>query len=637
MALSCVLIYIVLLSACGCFFLRKWKIEPLLLFPVGFVIGSILMGGGMFLLVSTGHVSPIPIIILVAGIAALGIFGIPTTLRSLKETKCFLCSHVYTGKYRVLLVILLFVGLVVYLASAYTPPRSGDAMRYHLAQIKETVKYGGFVYRPYYHYNFPQYFHYLFIPVFMLVGGVGVKLSVCFYSVLVVAVVLYLSVRTEQTKSLLFLALFLIFTPLYTREATTVNNDIPMIFYGLVGLLLLIEFKAKTQIRYLIIAYASLGFALGCKYQAVLYLPLYMLATFLILRSHWRLSLKLFEKKLEQKFRPSLFQRLVKYVPIIPLSIIPFLVASPFLIRNLHYTGDPFWPLLQDFFHVQKDYLYQVTKATADRWQGNIGPAALVRSIVSLGSYFHIIPIIWILWLGYYFTRFPSGLVYKAGTLLYFCAWFLLQPKIYPRFAIYILPVVAIMAISFCEWSYNKHSHFGKVPYIIAILSILLGIGVSILYSSDFLIYHLDRDLKQYHESTWFYDQYQWINQNLRGNGKLLVIVGSGHTYYIDAEYLRADPELSGLMDWTAIKSVEELRDELSKLQVRYIFYEDRNWSSYPGGSNMMRLMHDLKNAEGVSVLLEDNNVKLVTLRILGRFTTTKVFLLDVKSVAKPA
>lgn len=616
MALSCVLIYIVLLSACGCFFLRKWKMEPLLLFPAGFVIGSIFMGGGMFLLVSTDHVSPIPIIILVAGIAVLGIFGIPTTLRSLKEAKRFLCSHVYTGKYRVLLVILLFVGLVLYFASAYTPPRGGDAMRYHLAQIKETVKYGGFVYRPYYHYNFPQYFHYLFIPVFMLVGGVGVKLSVCFYSVLVVFAVLYLSARTEQAKSLLFLALFLIFTPLYTREATIVNNDIPMIFYGLIGLLLLTEFKAKAQIRYLIIAYASLGFALGCKYQAVLYLPLYTLAAFLILRSHWRLSLK--------------------YVAIIPLSIIPFLVASPFLIRNLHYTGDPFWPLLQDFFHVQKDYLYQVTKATADRWQGNIGPAALARSIVSLGSYSHIIPIIWILWLGYYFTRFPSGLVYKAGTLLFFCAWFLLQPKIYPRFAIYILPVVAIMAISFCEWCYNKHSYFGKVPYIIAILCILLGIGVSILYSSDFLIYHLDRDLEQYHESTWFYDQYQWINQNLRGNEKVLVIVGSGLTYYIDAEYLRADPELSGLIDWTAIRNVEELKDILSKLQVRYIFYDDRNWSGYPGGSNMMRLMHGLKNAGGVSVLLEDNNVKLVTLRILGRFTITKVFLLDVKSV-KPA
>jgi hypothetical protein len=611
MALLCVLIYIVLLSACGCFFLRKWKMEPLLLFPAGFVVGSIVMGGGMFLLVSTGHVSPVPIIILVSGTAILGIFGIPTTLRSLKEAKRFLCSHVYTGKYRVLLAILLFVGLAIYLASAYTPPRSGDAMRYHLAQIKETVRYGGFIYRPYYHYSFPQYFHYLFIPVFMLVGGTGVKLSVCFYSVLVVFAVLYLSFRTEQTKSLLFLALFLIFTPLYTQEATIVNNDIPMIFYGLIGLLLLIEFEAKTQIRYLVIAYASLGFALGCKYQAVLYLPLYTLAAFLILRSHWRLSLK--------------------YVIIIPLIIIPFLVASPFLIRNLHYTGDPFWPLLQDFFHVQKDYLYQVTKATADRWQGNIGPAALARSIVSLGSYSHIIPIIWVLWLGYYFTRFPSGLIYKGGTLLYFCMWFLLQPKIYPRFAIYILPVVAIMGVSFCEWCYNRHSYLGKVPYIIAILCILAGIGVSMLYSSDFLVYHLNRDLKQYHESTWFYDQYQWINQNLRGSEKVLVIVGSGHTYYIDVEHLRADPELSGLIDWTAIKSVEELRDILSKLQVSYIFYEDRNWSSYPGGSNMMRLMHDLKNEGGVSVLLEDNNVKLVTLRILGRFAVTKVFLLDLK------
>ena len=98
MAFLCVLIYIVLLSACGCFFLRKWKMEPLLLLPAGFVIGSILMGGGMFLLVSASLVSPIPVSILVAGVFVLGIFGAPTMFRSLKEIKRFLFSHVYVGR-----------------------------------------------------------------------------------------------------------------------------------------------------------------------------------------------------------------------------------------------------------------------------------------------------------------------------------------------------------------------------------------------------------------------------------------------------------------------------------------------------------------------------------------------------------
>ena len=174
MALLCVLVYFALICACGCFFVRRWKMEPVLIIPVGLVIGSILMGGSMFFLVSTGSVSPVQVGILVTAIFVLGIFGAPTMFRSLKAVKCFLYSHVYMGRYRKLLTVVLLIGLALYLANAYTPPRNADAMRYHLAQIKDTVQHRGFVFRPYYHYNFPQYFHYMFIPVFMVAGGMGV-------------------------------------------------------------------------------------------------------------------------------------------------------------------------------------------------------------------------------------------------------------------------------------------------------------------------------------------------------------------------------------------------------------------------------------------------------------------------------
>ena len=184
MALLCVLVYIVLLSACGCLFLRKWEMDPILLFPAGLMIGSVIVGGGMFLLVSTDNVSPIPVIILIIVTLILGIFGAPTMFRSLKAIKRFLCSHVYAGKFRTVFTVVLLIGLVLYFADVYTPPRNGDAMRYHLAQVKDTVKHKGFVYRPYYHYNFPQYYHYLFIPMYMAVGGMGPKLAVYFYFIL---------------------------------------------------------------------------------------------------------------------------------------------------------------------------------------------------------------------------------------------------------------------------------------------------------------------------------------------------------------------------------------------------------------------------------------------------------------------
>jgi hypothetical protein len=448
----------------------------------------------------------------------------------------------------------------------------------------------------------------------MTVGGAGMQLAVFFYFLLVIFITTYLSYKTNQTKQLLFLALFFMFMPLCATESTTVTNDFPVIFYGLIGFLLILEFERKHQIRYLILAYTSLGVSLGCKYQAVLYLPLYVLATLLVMRRKWNFSLK--------------------YVIIIPLSLIPFLIASPFFVRNLYYTGDAFWPLLQDLFHVKKDYLYQVTQAYTSGMQGSLNLKTLGSSMVQLVTYLPINPIVWILCAGYYFTHPLMGRIYKVGIPLYFCLWFLLEPGVYPRFAIYILPLVAIMAIVFCDWCYEKYALLGKLPYIIALLSIAGGIAFSIYYSTDFLRYHVTRDLKYYHRITWFYNQYQWMNQHLEDDGKVLVIVTSGHTYYLDKEYLRADPWLTGLIDWTAVRDVEELRDILRKLQVRYIFYEDKDWSANPGGNNMMRLIHQLKKEKNVSILFEDN-VKLGREVRRYSFYHTKVFLLQLDGVAQ--
>ena len=621
MTLLCVLIYIVLISACGCFPLRRLEINQVLLLPTGFMVGSILMGGAMFVLVSTGNVSPIPVGMLVISMSVIGILGMPTLFRSLRAAKDFLYSHVYAGKYRAVLTIVLLAGLALYLASTYTPPRSGDAMRYHLAQVKDIVKHEGFIYRPYYCYNLPQYFHYLFIPVFMTVGGVSMQLAVLSCFLLVIFMTLYLSHRTKQGKQLLFLALFLIFIPIFTYLSTHLATDIPVILYGLIGFLLILEFGHNHKIHYLILAYTSLGVALGCKYQAILYFPLYLVATFLVMRRKWNYSF-------------------FKCFTIIPLSFIPFLVASPFLIRNIYYTSDPCWPLLQDLFQVKKDYLYQVTQAYTHAHGGHLDFDTLSKAVVRVAKYPYINSIIWILCAGYYFTRYPLGMTYKVGTALYLCMCFLMRPNVNPRYGVYILPILGIMAITFCEWCYERYSRLGKLPYIIALFSIVVGIGFSIYYSTDFIRYHVTRDLKHYHRLTWFYNHYQWMNQHLKDDGKVLVIVSSGHTYYLDKEYLRADPCLTGLIDWTAVGNTKELRDILHKLQVRYIFYDDhyflsktKDWSAHPGGSNMMRLINQLKKEEDVSILFEDNDVKLGREVRRYSFYHTKVFLLQLDGV----
>ncbi|MBD3181068.1 hypothetical protein GF312_02180, partial [Candidatus Poribacteria bacterium] len=604
--------YMFFLTACGCFLIKRFKLNPLIALPVGFLAGSVFVGIIMFILVSVKLVSWIPVILLLIAISLVGIFGLRYLLYSGRENVKFLRKDLYKGRYKLILLLLLILGLLLQLACAYTPPRSADAMRYHLAQVKDTVNHSGFVFRPYYHYNFPQYFHYIFIPVYMLVGGTGIKLAVYIYFVLVLFITIHISYSTEKIKNLSLLALFIVYTPLCFQEATIVTNDFPMIFYVLLGILLIINYKTDSNKIYLVLSYISLGFALGIKYQAILYFPIYMLVTYWAMRDK------------EYSFK--------EYMIIIPLVIIALVIASPFLIRNTYYTGDPFWPLMQDIFRVEQDYLYEVTHSATSRMQGKISITSIGESIISMAKYWHIIPLTWLLWLLYLFIRRSLAFPYRAITIVYLVFWYILQPKLYPRFALYIFPIVAIMVVSFCEWSWIKNSIAGRVSYILLGLCILAGLGFAIIYSLDFLEYHINRDIDKYHQATWLYPQYKWINRNIRDNKKILVIVGSAHTYYLDLPYLRADPELSGLIDWNSVNSVEELKFILHNLQVDYIFYDDRNWKHLPGGENMAGLIHALKDSEGVSVMMQED-VKLITLRVLRRYIKTRVLLLKIEDM----
>jgi len=611
MALFCILIYIISIAGCGCFFLRRWKINPLLMIPAGFLVGSMLMSGGLLLLVSIHRLNAIYVSILYSVVFVFGILGVYNGHKYLKEVKHFIRADVYSGKFRVILVIIILIGLLLYFASAYAPPRNGDAMRYHLAQVKDTVRHSGFVYRPYYHYNFPQYFHYLFTPVYMLVGGTGFQLSSFFYFFLVIFITLYLAFSTNQTKQLLLLAALIVFTPLCIRSASITGNDFATTFYCMLGLVIIMDFKRDDKIRNLLLAFLSCGFALGCKYQVVLYMPIYILATIFVTRDRWH--------------------GYKKYVIPLFLATIPFMVASPFFIRNFYYTGDPVWPLLQDLFKVNQDYLYRITQGYNNILKGNISFGSLTKSVftVVMPQKSWIFPFIWLLWLGYYFVKSTSRWVYRTWVLLYLGFWFLLQPNMYPRFVIYIFPVIAIMSIGFYERFSKKSLLLGKLAYLMIALSIIFGMGFAIWYSLDSIEYQFTRDLKKYHEATWFYEQYQWINREVGDDGRILVIVNSGHTYYLDKDYIRADPWLTGTIDWMAIRNTEELKSVLQKLEIRYIFYHDMNWNKNPSEQKMMRLIHELKEEDGTSTLLDEHNLKLITQRVLGRYCTTRAFLLD--------
>jgi hypothetical protein len=120
---------------------------------------------------------------------------------------------------------------------------------------------------------------------------------------------------------------------------------------------------------------------------------------------------------------------------------------------------------------------------------------------------------------------------------------------------------------------------------------LLVFLIADVVYSSDAVEYDVTGNNAKFHEATWYYPVYEWINHSTPSDAKFLVIVLSGHSYYLDRPYRRADPSLSGVVDWAALRTAGDLRQQLRRGGYTYLLYDDRDWSEFPGGERMDRLI----------------------------------------------
>ena len=610
MALLIVAVYFIIIGGIGMplakFFFSN-KTQPIELLASAFLAGSIITGLYIF---SISHLHLITNSY-VFGFTAISFF---LTLIYIKDIfLSFKACYIFLKKYlikqdkwsRVFFIVLIIL-LAWILLLSYTPPRAADAMRYHLAQLKDIVQNHGFVLRPYCHYNFPLYFSLLFLPIFMLLKGVGIKLAVCVYFLLSLFILLRIAKKIKLKYSrFLFLSFFLI--PIVYHEAHIVTNDWALIFYSLIGFLFLLKSSETKNIAWIYFAFLALGFAMGIKYQSIILIPWYLIIAYPILKNTKKLC--------------SIYHLLGSF-------IIMTLVASPFYIRNFINLGNPVWPLAQNIFARQHDYLYQIVQQFNQGIQGTHSFHGVFVNLKTFLTYPQIPITIWFLiLLGVIFTK-RTELKIGLGILLYFIVWWIFQPCLYIRFSLYALPIGLIAAVSLYEMLINKKQKILLFGYrIIVLITAIYFIAMAGWYSIFYVKYYFDRNLDSYHKYTWYYDSYKWINAHIPRNSLILCIVSAGQTYYLDRPYLRADPTLSGLIDWNSIENEEQL---LKKLKINYIFYDFAYWSAALGGKNKMELINkliDLSSTKIIFIKKED----LYSSRIKKQYSTTSTYLLKIE------
>jgi len=514
-----------------------------------------------------------------------------------------------------ILIVSFAILILWYIILSYLPARSGDAMRYHLAQMKDLYKQQGFVFRPYFHYNFPMLLQMTFFPIFFFFKDVGMKLVVLFHF----AGSLLLSLEIAKNihiKSLWVIGIWLFLTPISFQEATIVTNDWILIFYILAGYRFLdksLNYTKKNVVFYSFSAMFCLSLALSTKYQAILFLPWFLFLTYINVKKLFSLKETLFT---------------------ITFSLIILgLLSSPYYLRNFINTGSPFWPLLLDLFKCDKNYLYEVTQRYNNAMSGSHSLSGLYTTLKTALTNPFILSSIWFLGLTSIILHPKKLFRIMSGFVSFFFFWWLIEPKMYWRFSVYIMPFAIISAIYMLDsFREKKDILLFNITRIIILVTFLAGVYIGVLYTKGFIPYIMHKNLNDYHQATWYYQEYQWLNTHLAKESKILVIVQSGHTYYLDHKYLRAEPQLSGFIDWNNINSLDQLLKQLKNLHITHIFFDTHNWSAYPGGNNMNKLIQQLEKSQ-YCTLQRKTDIALCTSRIRDHFQPTCVKLLKIQNL----
>lgn len=237
---------------------------------------------------------------------------------------------------------MVFAVIVVICLLASVPPISRDALIHHLTIPKLYLKHGG-IYEiqelkfSYYPMNLdllylvPLYFKNDIFPKFIHFG---------FALITAVMIYKYLSRRINREYALLG-ALFFLSIPVITRLSSIAYVDLGLICFLFASLLYVFRWiESEFQLKYLAISAIFCGLGLGTKYNGLI--GLFLLGLFIpFVYTRYHAGKNLYSTKAVSWGAVFVF--------------IALTVFSPWMIRNIIWTGNPVYPLYNGFFNNEKN------------------------------------------------------------------------------------------------------------------------------------------------------------------------------------------------------------------------------------------------------------------------------------------
>jgi hypothetical protein len=267
------------------------------------------------------------------------------------------------------------------------------------------------------------------------------------------------------------------------------------------------------------------------------------------------------------------------------------LLAAPFYIANARAFGNPVWPLMIPKSSIAGNYADAVAYYYSKSLTGDYSPRYIATAFWTLVSTPFVFPLS-ILAISFVATAAVSrGMKGKAVGLfgaVFFILWLAMAPELYPRFVLMMVPC-AVLSAGFLldRWLANGEPARSRQWTTVFTLGAALLATASVFTFRDNIRYVATGDASTYHRFTWFYPVYEWINKATPADSRFLVVLSSETTYYLDRPYRRADPWISGVVDWNATGTGDALDRVLTRGGYSYLLYEDRDWNDFRGGKAM--------------------------------------------------
>jgi hypothetical protein len=579
------------------------SLDRLVAVPSALLVGSGVTAAIYAILTYTGHVDAA-----LVGCTSVGAGSLIMRAGWVRDavTRTWLEFAPIVGDIRSRVVVL---GLcVLYWLDSIVPPRDGDVMRYHLAHVRQIIRDGRWVPLPDYTYALPFGWTMNFLPferLHLVEASHLANLGLWLLTLVVLGVLLR---RKGAPFAAFILLLVVALQPLMLKSATTAHADLYSVFVVLAIVLFLLELPTLDTGQMMLLGFVS-TIGAQSRYQ-LLGVSVVVLIIGLAHLAGKRISIKSFGAAMAG-------------------AALGLAVASPFYIVNYLAFKNPFWPLLVAKLNGLQLY--------ADRVADNVnrslsGPYSIVEYVHAFRTLMFdpvTFPIPILALLSVAAPLWSRDRVVRVSALfggLFLLTWAVTQPSLYPRFSILLVPALVIGLGLSCRFFASR-----RIVNALICSGLLLAAGgffaFDLFYSRDGVRYVVTGDEATYHQATWFYPVYKWVNETAPRGARFLVVVASGHSYYLDRNYRRADPFLSGYIDWDAVTSAQQLRDILSCSQFEYVIYNPAAAVGQLGGRNLDAAIH-FSIDEGLLTIARRFDITLVTRRVNGEGEPATVLVL---------